>query len=36
MDIKYSPKELEAKIYDKWVKNDCFSPKNLKLIKEKK
>ena len=30
MDIKYSPKELETKIYNKWVENDCFSPKDLK------
>ena len=30
MDIKYSPKDLEASIYKKWIDNDCFSAKDLK------
>ena len=30
MDKKYSPFELEKKIYEKWMKNDCFSPKDFK------
>ena len=30
MDKKYSPFELEKKIYEKWMKNDCFSPKEFK------
>ena len=30
MDIKYSPKDLEASIYKKWTDNDCFSAKDLK------
>ena len=30
MDIKYSPKDLESKIYKKWTDNDCFSAKDLK------
>ena len=30
MDVKYSPKDIENKIYEKWLNNNCFSPKNLK------
>ena len=30
MDKKYSPRELEKKIYERWVKNNCFSPKESK------
>ena len=30
MDVKYSPKDIERKIYDKWLDNSCFSPKDLK------
>ena len=30
MDAKYSPKEIESKIYEKWLDNNCFSPKDLK------
>ena len=30
MDIKYSPKNLEASIYKKWMDNNCFSAKDLK------
>ena len=30
MDKKYSPRELEKKIYEKWIKNNCFSPKESK------
>ncbi len=30
MDVKYSPKNIENKIYDKWLDNNCFSPKDLK------
>ena len=30
MDKKYSPFELEKKIYEKWMKNDCFSHKEFK------
>ena len=30
MDIKYSPKDLESNIYQKWTDNDCFSAKELK------
>ena len=30
MDKKYSPRELEKKIYDKWIKNNCFLPKESK------
>ena len=30
MDVKYSPKDIESKIYEKWLNNDCFSPKDLK------
>ena len=30
MDAKYSPKEIESKIYEKWLNNNCFSPKDLK------
>ena len=30
MDKKYSPRELEKKIYEKWMKNNCFLPKESK------
>ena len=30
MDVKYSPKDIENKIYEKWLNNNCFSPKDLK------
>ena len=30
MEIKYSPKELENKIYKKWIDYDCFSAKDSK------
>ena len=30
MDVKYSPKDIESKIYEKWLNNNCFSPKDLK------
>tara|TARA_B100001996_G_scaffold336862_1_gene288396 strand:+ start:830 stop:3574 length:2745 start_codon:yes stop_codon:yes gene_type:complete len=30
MDIKYSPNEIEKNIYDTWIKNNCFSAKDLK------
>ncbi len=30
MDVKYSPKDIENKIYEKWLNNNCFTPKNLK------
>ena len=30
MDVKYSPKDIENKIYKKWQDNNCFSPKDLK------
>ena len=30
MDVKYSPKDIENKIYNKWLDNNCFSPKDLK------
>ena len=30
MDVKYSPSDIENKIYERWQSNDCFSPKNLK------
>ena len=30
MDKKYSPRNIEEKIYKKWVDNKCFSPKQSK------
>ena len=30
MEKKYSPHELEKRIYEKWMRNDCFSPKESK------
>ncbi|MED5274754.1 MAG: class I tRNA ligase family protein, partial [Pseudomonadota bacterium] len=30
MEKKYSPSNLEKKIYEKWMENNCFSPKELK------
>ena len=30
MEKKYSPSNLEKKIYEKWMENDCFSPKEFK------